>query len=243
MAWNHGLLTDSGSFQMVSLLKLANITEEGVEFENPHDGKKMMLTPEISIGLQNSIGTDIMMQLNDIISLLTTGPHMEEAMWQSVYWLDCSIKAHKHPTKQNLFPIVQGSLDECLHRLSAKELVKHDSPGYAIGSLSRGKANVIILANAYLHTTMTKDTTRCHLITIHNIAFQMCLMCNIHHAIVMDQFPLFICEFMQTRFGKTVPLWIVEALKSVNADLTVADENSSYTAVPIDGDSQKEPSY
>ncbi|KAJ2844967.1 hypothetical protein J3B02_004809, partial [Coemansia erecta] len=147
MAWNHGLLTDSGSFQMVSLLKLANITEEGVEFENPHDGKKMMLTPEISIGLQNSIGTDIMMQLNDIISLLTTGPHMEEAMWQSVYWLDCSIKAHKHPTKQNLFPIVQGSLDECLHRLSAKELVKHDSPGYAIGSLSGGKANVIILAN------------------------------------------------------------------------------------------------
>ncbi|KAJ2012142.1 Queuine tRNA-ribosyltransferase catalytic subunit 1, partial [Coemansia sp. S85] len=56
MAWDRGLLTDSGGFQMVSLLKLANITEEGVEFENPHDGQKMMLTPEMSIGLQNAIG-------------------------------------------------------------------------------------------------------------------------------------------------------------------------------------------
>ncbi|KAJ1818895.1 Queuine tRNA-ribosyltransferase catalytic subunit 1 [Coemansia sp. RSA 2598] len=328
MAWNRGLLTDSGGFQMVSLLKLANITEEGVEFENPHDGKKMMLTPEMSIGLQNSIGADIMMQLDDVVSSLTTGARVEEAMWRSVRWLDRSIKAHKRPTEQNLFPIVQGGLDERLRTLSANELVKRDSPGYAIGGLSGGEAkgsfwrmvtlstdilptnkprycmgvgyaedlvvcsalgvdmydcvfptrtarfgNALVrtgslalrqgrfkddmdpidkdcdcstcknYTRAYLHTTVTKDTTGCHLVTIHNIAFQMRLMRDIRRAIVEDRFPLFIREFMQTRFGKTVPLWIVEALRSVNVDLTVADKNSSYTAVPADGDFQKEPSY
>ncbi|KAJ2353269.1 Queuine tRNA-ribosyltransferase catalytic subunit 1, partial [Coemansia sp. RSA 2618] len=140
MAWDRGLLTDSGGFQMVSLLKLANITEEGVEFENPHDGKMMMLTPEMSIGLQNSIGADIMMQLDDVVSSLTTGPRVEEAMYRSLRWLDRGIKAHKRPTEQNLFPIVQGGLDERLRTISAQELTKRESPGYAIGGLSGGEA-------------------------------------------------------------------------------------------------------
>ncbi|KAJ2126470.1 Queuine tRNA-ribosyltransferase catalytic subunit 1, partial [Coemansia sp. RSA 921] len=140
MAWDRGLLTDSGGFQMVSLLKLANITEDGVEFENPHDGKMMMLTPEMSIGLQNSIGADIMMQLDDVVSSLTTGPRVEEAMWRSLRWLDRGIKAHKRPTEQNLFPIVQGGLDERLRTISAQELTKRESPGYAIGGLSGGEA-------------------------------------------------------------------------------------------------------
>lgn len=58
---------------MVSLLELAKITEEGVEFKSPHDGSMMMLTPEHSIQIQNSIGADIMMQLDDVVSSTTTG--------------------------------------------------------------------------------------------------------------------------------------------------------------------------
>ncbi|KAA8570674.1 hypothetical protein EYC84_000072 [Monilinia fructicola] len=73
--WNHNLLTDSGGFQMVSLLKLANITEEGVRFLSPHDGSPMLLTPEHSMSLQNSIGSDIIMQLDDV--LVTTSPDAE----------------------------------------------------------------------------------------------------------------------------------------------------------------------
>ncbi|KAJ1668414.1 Queuine tRNA-ribosyltransferase catalytic subunit 1 [Coemansia sp. RSA 1813] len=327
MSWNRGLLTDSGGFQMVSLLKLANITEEGVEFENPHDGKKMMLTPEMSIGLQNSIGADIMMQLDDVVSSLTVGPRVEEAMWRSVRWLDRSIKAHKRPTEQNLFPIVQGGLDKRLRTISAQELVKRGSPGYAIGGLSGGEAkssfwrmvslstdilptnkprycmgvgyaedlvvcsalgvdmydcvfptrtarfgNALVrtgslslrqgkykddftpidkdcdcptcknYTRAYLHTSVTKETTGCHLVTIHNIAFQMRLMRDIRCAIVRDQYPTFIRDFIKVRFGKTVPLWIVEALKSVNVDLTVQDE-SGYLATPIDDDFQKESNW
>lgn len=58
---------------MVSLLELAEITEEGVKFKSPHDGSEMMLTPEHSIEIQNSIGADIMMQLDDVVSSTTTG--------------------------------------------------------------------------------------------------------------------------------------------------------------------------
>ncbi|KAJ2665074.1 Queuine tRNA-ribosyltransferase catalytic subunit 1 [Coemansia sp. RSA 1200] len=327
MAWNRSLLTDSGGFQMVSLLRLANITEEGVEFENPHDGKKMMLTPEMSIGLQNAIGADIMMQLDDVVSSLTVGPRVEEAMQRSVRWLDRSIKAHKRPTEQNLFPIVQGGLDERLRTISAQELVKRDSPGYAIGGLSGGEAkgsfwrmvslstdilptnkprycmgvgyaedlvvcsalgvdmydcvfptrtarfgNALVrtgslslrqgkykddftpidkdcdcstctnYTRAYLHNSVAKETTGCHLVTIHNIAFQMRLMCDIRRAIICNRFPAFIRDFMKTRFGTTAPFWIVDSLKSVNVDLTVPDE-TGYSVTPIEDDFQKEPNW
>jgi tRNA-guanine family transglycosylase len=65
-------LQDSGGFQMVSLLHLAEITEEGVSFQSPHDGTQMMLTPEHSIRLQNVIGADIIMQLDDVVSSLVS---------------------------------------------------------------------------------------------------------------------------------------------------------------------------
>ncbi|CAH1756036.1 12448_t:CDS:2 [Entrophospora sp. SA101] len=138
--WNRSLLTDSGGFQMVSLLKLASITEEGVEFQSPHDNtKKMLLTPEHSMSIQNSIGADIIMQLDDVVSSLTTGPRVEEAMHRSIRWLDRCIKAHKKPDEQNLFAIIQGGLDADLRKKCLQEMIKRDTPGYAIGGLSENK--------------------------------------------------------------------------------------------------------
>lgn len=67
MGWDRALLTDSGGFQMVSLLQLAEITEQGVKFQSPFDGTESMLTPEESISLQNVIGADIIMQLDDVV--------------------------------------------------------------------------------------------------------------------------------------------------------------------------------
>ena len=67
MQWPGGMLTDSGGFQMVSLLHLAEITEQGVKFQSPHDGSEMMLTPEESMHIQNQIGADIMMALDDVV--------------------------------------------------------------------------------------------------------------------------------------------------------------------------------
>ncbi|KAK5467559.1 hypothetical protein LTS15_000532 [Exophiala xenobiotica] len=126
---------------MVSLLKLAKITEEGVRFLSPHDGSPMLLTPEHSMSLQNSIGSDIMMQLDDVIQ--TTSPdhaRMKEAMERSVRWLDRCIAAHKYPEKQNLFCIIQGGLDLDMRRQCCEAMVKRDTPGIAIGGLSGGEA-------------------------------------------------------------------------------------------------------
>lgn len=139
MRWDHNLLTDSGGFQMVSLFELAEITEEGVRFQSPHDGSMMLMTPEHSIHIQNSIGADIIMQLDDVVSSTVTGPRVEEAMHRTIRWLDRCIAAHKRPHDQNLFPIVQGGLDESLRRQCARELTKRDVPGFAIGGLSGGE--------------------------------------------------------------------------------------------------------
>ncbi|ELU15387.1 hypothetical protein CAPTEDRAFT_19396 [Capitella teleta] len=139
MDWDRALLTDSGGFQMVSLLKLAEITEEGVEFEAPHDGSKLLLTPEKSIEIQNAIGADIIMQLDDVVHTLTTGHRVEEAMHRTIRWLDRCIAAHKKPELQNLFPIVQGGLNPELRKQCAQELIKRDVNGFAIGGLSGGE--------------------------------------------------------------------------------------------------------
>ncbi|KAJ1675797.1 Queuine tRNA-ribosyltransferase catalytic subunit 1 [Spiromyces aspiralis] len=325
MNWPRGLLTDSGGFQMVSLLRLAKITEEGVEFRNPHDDSLMMLTPEMSIALQNSIGADIIMQLDDVVSSLTTGSRVEEAMLRSIRWLDRCIAAHKHPDRQNLFPIVQGGLDIGLRTRSALALAERNAPGYAIGGLSGGEAKdqfwrmvslstdilpenkprycmgvgyaedlVVCSAlgvdmydcvfptrtarfgnaltftgsislksgkyagdfrpidedcpcatcrnytRAYLHGVVTKENVGCHLVSVHNIAFQMRLMKGIREAILRDEYPRFVRRFMQRRFGGTVPQWIVNALQSVNIDLTVPDEHG-YSAQPIEADFKKSP--
>lgn len=137
--WDRNILTDSGGFQMVSLLKLATITEEGVEFLSPHDNTPMLLTPEHSMALQNSIGSDIMMQLDDVVHTLTTGPRVEEAMWRSIRWLDRCIESHNKTDTQNLFCIIQGGLNKELRQTCCREMVKRDTPGIAIGGLSGGE--------------------------------------------------------------------------------------------------------
>ena len=86
MNWDRNILTDSGGFQMVSLSKLCEISEKGVEFENPDDGKKMFLRPEDSIGIQQQIGADIIMALDDVVKTTTKGERMEEACDRTLRW-------------------------------------------------------------------------------------------------------------------------------------------------------------
>ncbi len=82
--WPRGMLTDSGGFQMVSLLHLADITEEGVTFQSPVDGSKLLLTPEQSIQIQNRLGADIIMALDDVVPATTTDPaRFEEATYRT----------------------------------------------------------------------------------------------------------------------------------------------------------------
>ena len=141
MGWKHNMLTDSGGFQMVSLLKLAEFTEAGVKFENPHDGKEMLLTPEMSIGEQNIIGADIIMALDDVVSSTCTDmDRVRLGHERTLRWIDRCIAAHQRKDDQNLFGIVQGGLDTDLREESLREMIKRDLPGYAIGGLSGGEA-------------------------------------------------------------------------------------------------------
>ncbi|KAA0192235.1 hypothetical protein HAZT_HAZT006901 [Hyalella azteca] len=160
MQWPRALLTDSGGFQMVSLLKFAKITEDGVTFQSPYDGSytrerncmliicilyyhtgsECVLTPEESIAIQNAIGADIMMQLDDVVDVKETNyERFKEATLRTTRWLDRCIAANKNTASQNLFPIVQGGVFTDLRDLSLTQLMERDSPGYAIGGLSGGE--------------------------------------------------------------------------------------------------------
>ncbi|KAK9005631.1 hypothetical protein V6N11_043056 [Hibiscus sabdariffa] len=129
MNWPRALLTDSG----------ADITEKGVTFQSPVDGKPMLLTPEESIQIQNRIGADIIMALDDVVKTTITGPRIEEAMYRTLRWIDRCIAAHKRPHDQNLFGIVQGGLDPVLRDICVRGLVDRNLPGYAIGGLAGGE--------------------------------------------------------------------------------------------------------
>lgn len=143
IGWKRPMLTDSGGFQMVSLLHLAEITEEGVNFESPRDGAMMLLTPEQSIAIQNRLGADIIMQLDDVVPSTAQSPaRFEEATYRTTRWLDRCIKAHSRPDEQSLFPIIQGGTDPTLRTASLKELISRDMPGYAIGGLAGGEDKI-----------------------------------------------------------------------------------------------------
>jgi queuine tRNA-ribosyltransferase catalytic subunit len=299
---------------MVSLLKLANITEEGVRFLSPHDGTSMLLTPEHSIALQNTIGSDIIMQLDDV--LVTTSPdriRMREAMERSVRWLDRCIAAHANPSTQNLFCIIQGGLDLDMRRECCKEMVRRDTPGIAIGGLSGGEAKadycrvvetctgllpehkpryvmgigypedlVVSIAlgadmfdcvwptrtarfgnaitrhgvlnlrhakhandfgpveegcgcvccrkcegglgvtRAFIHHIAAKETVGAHLLTIHNVWYQISLMRRVRDAIIEDRYPAFLKAFFSDLHGGDkgkYAEWAVDALRRVGVDL------------------------
>jgi queuine tRNA-ribosyltransferase catalytic subunit len=140
MNWDRALLTDSGGFQMVSLLQLAEITEEGVKFQSPYDNSEKMLTPEESIKLQNVIGADIIMQLDDVVKTTTTGPRVEEAMNRTIRWIDRCLEANERNEDQSIFPIVQGGLQPALRKECAEALTMRDVRGFAVGGLSGGES-------------------------------------------------------------------------------------------------------
>ena len=141
MKWNKNLLTDSGGFQMVSLSKLSSVTEEGVEFQSHIDGddRKILLTPEKSIQIQNKLGSDIMMALDDVIRPTSETADLKRACDRTLRWIDRCISAHSRPSEQNLFGICQGGLDMEMRRYCTTEMIKRQLPGYAIGGLAGGE--------------------------------------------------------------------------------------------------------
>ena len=137
MNWDKPVLTDSGGFQVFSLAHLRKITEEGVEFRDPKDGKKHFISPEISMEIQQSIGADIIMAFDWCAPFPCDYKTAKDAMERTHRWLERCIKA-KTSTNQALFPICQGAFYDDLRKESAAYISSIDSVGCAIGGLSVG---------------------------------------------------------------------------------------------------------
>ena len=146
MNWPYPILTDSGGFQVMSLSKLRKITEQGVTFQSHIDGAKYELTPERSVEIQNLLGSDIVMQLDECVQLPCEDAVAEKAMRLSLRWAErCKAAFGEHPGRA-LFGIVQGGAVPALRVESAKELVALNLKGYAIGGLAVGEPQDVMLA-------------------------------------------------------------------------------------------------
>ena len=138
MNWQGSILTDSGGFQVFSLGGLRKVDDEGVKFTSHIDGATHFLSPERVTRLQNMLGSDIAMVLDQCPPYTAERDHVEDAVNRTTKWALRCKQAHLND-RQALFAIIQGGVYEDLRRRSAKELVEMDFPGYAIGGLSVGE--------------------------------------------------------------------------------------------------------
>lgn len=138
MAWDGPILTDSGGYQIFSLEGLTSVREEGVRFQSHFDGAWIDMTPERAIQIQNDLGADIIMVLDECVGFPCEHETARAAMERSVRWAARCKAAHSR-TDQVLFAIVQGATYRDLRETCAQQLVSIGFPGYAIGGLSVGE--------------------------------------------------------------------------------------------------------
>ena len=138
MHYDGPILTDSGGFQVFSLAKPKDITEEGVSFKSHINGEKLFLTPEKSIQIQNKLDSDIAMSFDECIPYPATYEYCKKSVERTLRWAKRGKDVFDNE-RQSLFGIVQGGEYEDLRKYSAEETVKMNFDGYAIGGTSVGE--------------------------------------------------------------------------------------------------------
>jgi queuine tRNA-ribosyltransferase len=146
MGWDGPILTDSGGFQVFSLSKLRRISEDGVRFRSPIDGAEHALSPEEVIAVQQALGSDIMMPLDECLAYPATRETAEASLALTVRWARRSQAARRAgaPSAQALFGIVQGGSFVDLRRRAVDETVALGFDGYAIGGLAVGEPKALL---------------------------------------------------------------------------------------------------
>ena len=149
MGWERPILTDSGGYQVMSLSDLTKVTEEGVSFRSHLDGSRHMLSPERSIEVQRLLGSDIVMQFDQLVPTTSSPEQQQAAMERSIRWARRSReefdRGGEHAGRAALFGIQQGALDEELRKASAEALIDVGFDGYAIGGLAVGEGQEAML--------------------------------------------------------------------------------------------------
>ncbi|MDP6221533.1 MAG: tRNA guanosine(34) transglycosylase Tgt [Dehalococcoidales bacterium] len=138
MAWERAILTDSGGYQIFSLARLRQVSDEGVTFRSHIDGSEHLITPELAIRLQESLGSDIIMVLDECPAPDDSLRNTRAAVKRTHLWAERSLKTHQRHD-QVLYAIVQGGVFPKLRRQSAEYLASLDFSGFAIGGLSLGE--------------------------------------------------------------------------------------------------------
>ena len=149
MNWNNNILTDSGGYQVYSLSNNRKINNEGVKFKSHIDGSYHFFKPEDAIDIQRSIGADIIMAFDECTPYPCDKIYARKSMELTHNWLDRCISRFNTTKKkylhdQFLLPIVQGSMNKELRKISAEYVASKDLPGNAIGGLSVGEPHEIM---------------------------------------------------------------------------------------------------
>jgi queuine tRNA-ribosyltransferase len=150
MGWDRPILTDSGGYQVMSLSELTKVSEEGVAFASHLDGSRHMLSPERSIEIQRLLGSDIVMQFDQLVPTTSSRDEQAAAMERSIRWARRSRDAFdgggEHAARAAIFGIQQGALDERMRKASADGLREIGFDGYAVGGLAVGEGQEAMFA-------------------------------------------------------------------------------------------------
>jgi queuine tRNA-ribosyltransferase len=144
MGWNGPILTDSGGYQVFSLANLVKISDEGVQFASHLDGSRHLLTPEDAVRIQEDLGADIMMCLDECVAYPGTREYVEVSVRRTLQWAARCLASRK--TNAALFGIVQGGMYPDLRQQSARELSSLSFDGFSIGGLSVGEGQEIMMS-------------------------------------------------------------------------------------------------
>lgn len=156
--WKRPILTDSGGFQIYSLSDLRKIKEEGVEFKSHIDGSYHFFSPEKVVDIQRSIGSDIMMVLDECVGYPAEYDYVKKSVDLTTKWAERAFKhfystSPRYEHNQFIFGIVQGSVYKDLRKISAEQLTQIDFHGFSIGGLAVGESTELM----YEITDFTTD--------------------------------------------------------------------------------------
>ncbi len=143
MGWEGLILTDSGGFQIFSMSALRKVSDEAVAFRSHVDGSLHTLTPELAVEVQEALGSDIRMVLDECVEYPADRKEVEDAVRRTTLWARRSLAAATL-SDGGMFGIVQGGMHPDLRRRSAEEICSLPFPGYAIGGVSVGEGKELL---------------------------------------------------------------------------------------------------